>query len=137
MKNQVLSIEQMKHLKELGVDASEASMCWVQEPDRGKYALTEHGRFCYEMGCLQPFPTFTLHDMLKCMPKIIYEKSTQKYANLNLEFTKDKVGICYLVGSYIMFKDYRATGKTILEAVYNMLCWLAENNLLGKEKRNE
>lgn len=28
MKNQVLSIEQMQRLKELGVDTSKASCCW-------------------------------------------------------------------------------------------------------------
>lgn len=33
MKNQVLSINQMQHLKELGLDTSKASMCWLQFGD--------------------------------------------------------------------------------------------------------
>ena len=30
IEEQVLSIEQMKHLQELGVDTSDASMCWLR-----------------------------------------------------------------------------------------------------------
>ena len=33
IENQVLSIEQMKHLQELDVDTSDASMCWVAGED--------------------------------------------------------------------------------------------------------
>ena len=33
IEEQVLSIEQMKHLQELGVDTSDASMCWVAGED--------------------------------------------------------------------------------------------------------
>ena len=33
IEEQVLSREQMKHLQELGVDTSDASMCWVAGED--------------------------------------------------------------------------------------------------------
>ena len=41
IEEQVLSIEQMKHLQELGVDTSDASMCWVAEG----YAYTDEGQW--------------------------------------------------------------------------------------------
>mgnify|MGYP003506616022 CR=1 FL=1 len=33
IEKQVLSIDQMKHLQELGVDTSDASMCWLDFED--------------------------------------------------------------------------------------------------------
>ena len=36
IEEQVLSIEQMKYLQELGVDTSDASMCWVAGEDTEK-----------------------------------------------------------------------------------------------------
>lgn len=37
MKNQVLSISQMRHLKDLGVDTDKASMCWLGNPNSNNY----------------------------------------------------------------------------------------------------
>ena len=52
MDNQVLSIEQMKSLIELGIDTSRASMCWIKNTDgdetENKYMLSVHNEWCYE-----------------------------------------------------------------------------------------
>ena len=134
MKNQVLSIEQMRHLRELDIDTSNASMCWTSNED-GIWQVLVNDEFCAEISFLESAPTFTLQDMLEMMPRIIYEKSTERYAHLNVEMVEDKVGITYLVGTYIMLKNFRAVNKSILEAAYEMLCWLAENGYLGKEEK--
>ena len=36
MKRQVLEIDKMQHLNELGVDINKASMCWIREPNSDK-----------------------------------------------------------------------------------------------------
>lgn len=161
MKNQVLSIGQMQHLKELGIDTSKASAVilfldedntcvgWDVE-DHGKESQlyevydedseiwmpchmeimdAETGN--YDHSFHDECGTFTLQDMLEMMPHIIYEEVTQRHAHLAIDYTKDKIGISYLVGSYIMLKDYRAVGSSFIEAAYIMLCWLAENKYLN------
>ena len=68
MKNQVLSIEQMQKLKDLGVDTSNASMYWrensslanfSERSDKNRWILTCHYPPVYYK------PTFTLHDILE------------------------------------------------------------------------
>lgn len=148
MKHQVLTMEQMKHLKKLGVDTSKSSMCWVRESGGEDYMVTAHDEFCYEMSCLDPVPTFTLQDMLEMMPPNLYVKKDQillKYEHSIDYMTR----MCLTTASGVSFCLYGDTnykhkgiwvlsefrGDTTLEASYNMLCWLAKNNLLGKEKK--
>lgn len=53
MKDQVLSISQMRHLRDLGVDTSKASMCWLREPNNHTlYEVFCTNDDCYEMSCL-------------------------------------------------------------------------------------
>lgn len=69
MKSQVLSVEQMKRLQELGVDTSKAKMAW--------YAIYETLPNWYNELRIRDdvfdknypsVPTFTLQDMLEMMP---------------------------------------------------------------------
>lgn len=77
MEKQVLSINQMQHLKELGVDTSKASMHWQFLPTAD--AIINETDELEEKPCLfvsQPnmkheYPAFTLQDMLDIMPEII------------------------------------------------------------------
>lgn len=75
MKNQVLSIEQMKHLKELGVDTSKASMFYVPKLEpKGAYCLLN-----VKPTPIIPFvPAFTFHDIIDLLPKEI-KTSTDTY----------------------------------------------------------
>ncbi len=54
----------MKELAKLGVDISDASMCWIQEPNEKNYRLVVHDEYCYEMGALNPVPAYTLQDLI-------------------------------------------------------------------------
>ena len=135
MKNNfVLSIEQMSRLKELGVDTSNASMCWIKDPNgECDDRLVVHDEYCCECSGLDPVPTFTLQDMLEMMPFQIYEENSDKYHRLYIERAKGKVGVlychCYSTGDCI----FDSVKENILEAAYSTLCWLAENGYLEKE----
>lgn len=67
MDKQVLSISQMEHLQELGLDSSKASMCWLTF--NGQTTLSVHDESCYESASLHPIPAFTLPDILELLPK--------------------------------------------------------------------
>ena len=82
MKRQVLEIDKMQHLNELGVDINKASMCWIREPNSDKYHAVPHDEFCYEMSCLAPIATFTLLDIIELIPPRLKEKYVFHIHNL-------------------------------------------------------
>ena len=119
IEEQVLSIEQMKHLQELGVDTSDASMCWVagEDADEGEWNLIIPNNF------LLPYniPTYTIGDLIEKLPKHFYIKEAQiSMVAINgsgaFEVWYDKVP-----------KSNKSDG-TIKNALYKLLCWVAENH---------
>lgn len=130
MKNQVLSIEQMKHLQELGVDISKASMVWIKpRPNNDNYTLTIHALGCYEYK--SPIPTFTLQDMLEMMPDVIEQNNILFFLSLKKQYCH------YMCGYVSMLKREGLcffACENILTCAYKTLCWLAENKHIGGEK---
>ena len=77
MRDQVLSIDQMKHLKDLDIDTSEATLYWtrhchgckIDDDSTGEWFLSLQKEFqvigfiSYEV-----IPTFTLQDLLSVIP---------------------------------------------------------------------
>lgn len=138
MRDQVLSIKQMQHLKELGVDTSNASMCWVKDPNSEDRKISIHDEYCYEMSCLRPVPTFTLQDILNIMPKELKIKvetyRTPVDCSLMLDVANDRVYYeCFVWQQYDCVKYFNSVN--LITSAYEMLCWLAENKLLGKEEK--
>lgn len=62
IEEQVLSREQMKHLQELGVDTSNASMCWA-----GNDVVPNNGA-AFDLG-YDGIPTYTIGDIIEKLPK--------------------------------------------------------------------
>ena len=125
MKDQVLSIEKMQKLKELGVDVSKASMCYVFfESDGSKYTdIVVHDESCYEMACMNPIPTFTLQDMIEIIP------SKVKYEGKSYYLSIDKKFVGYIDDMDVedcVLESY----SNILESTYNVLVWLAEHKYI-------
>ena len=116
IEEQVLSIEQMKHLQELGVDTSDASMCWVagEDTDEVEWNLIIPNNF------LLPYniPTYTIGDLIEKLPKHFYIKEAQiSMVAINgsgaFQVWYDKVP-----------KSCKSDG-TIKNALYKLLCWVA------------
>lgn len=129
---QVLSIDQMKHLRELGLDTSDASICWC-------YALSyKNAKWeleIYEDVINQKrdstfweiIPTYTLHDILDKLPSYI------TYNDEEYQLQILPPCICYRYVNYTFDDlDYK-NNVDILENAYNMLCWCIENGYIGKE----
>ena len=130
MSEQVLSIEQMKHLQELGLNTNYAS-AWVKVTKIDGKEVEN----CWSLAFgivpnkfdnmeAETAPTFTLQDILDLLPRQMIDE----YASpLMIKCTFDLlVQVCY--------KDIYVTAEheDIIDAAYEMLCWCIENeNLHG------
>lgn len=129
MKDQVLSIEQMQELEDIGIDVSKASMFWYKnnkfkqlipcsDRDTIKDWTNQHGENCV-------IPTFTLQDILEILPKVITTESDNFELYLNT------------FQCYTHYRDPKHDkslnaeyGNSILEAAFNMLKWCKQNNYI-------
>lgn len=133
---QVLSVEQMKYLKELGIDTSDASMCWC-------YALSyKNAKWELEIyedvinqkrdsAFWEIIPTYTLQDIFDKLPRYINDFGTKYKLHIELTFTETwyisyQIGIC----EPFVFK----LAEELLDAAYEMLCWCIENGYVKVEK---
>lgn len=121
---QVLSIEQMKHLKEFGLDTSDASMCWC-------YALSyKNAKWELEIyedvinqkrdsAFWEIIPTYTLQDIINKLPCFIGNEvlTIQKLAD---SYT------CLYMNPYTRSFINITEGEELIDAVYDMLCWCIE-----------
>ena len=123
IEEQVLSIEQMKHLQELCVDTSDASMCWA-----GNDVVPNNGA-AFDLG-YDGIPTYTTGDLIEKLPKHFYIKEAQiSMVAINgsgaFQVWYDKVP-----------KSSKSDG-TIKNALYKLLCWVAENHKELLEVKND
>lgn len=126
---QVLSIEQMKHLQELGLDTSDASMVFQRgSATRHKWVL--HVMGYADVSLREKEFTYTLHDILDKLPCFIgnqvltIQKLADSYTYLYMEpYTRSMINI--------------TESKEPIDAAYDMLCWCIENGYvkIGKEEQ--
>ena len=122
MSRQFLSIEQMNHLQELGIDTNKASMCLLK-PAEGKYHIFEH---------VCPVPTFSLLDILDSLPVLI-EHDFSKFELRIKRFVYENGKIMYAVlyekqdsiDWYIM-----QSNENLIDSAYEMLCWCILNGYI-------
>ena len=131
IEEQVLSIEQMKHLQELGVDTSDASMAYYNisrdnQPDKWILGIAnkEVATVMLSNGITEMEPTYTIGDLIEKLPKNI------DGSNLLIEFCASDLGYgdwdcgeLYGINAQQKFND-----KSLKEALYDLLCWVAENH---------
>ena len=123
IEEQVLSIEQMKHLQELGVDTSDASMCWVADNEGES---EEDWHVTIPNNFLMPYntiPTYTIGNLIEKLPKSI-DIGYGEY-DLEILIKGEYTEVEYTNGSdYTPFSCY----LSLIESLYSILCWLAENH---------
>lgn len=140
MEEQVLSIKQMRHLQELGLDTSDASMYWarvchgsrINDNTKGKWFLSLQKTF---QTCgftrYETLPTYTLQDILGKLPQYIHP-----FASKRIKFTwvleKDTIAYRNIEYFYDCFKYF--TDDSLINAAYDMLCWCIENEYLETSK---
>lgn len=135
IEEQVLSREQMKHLQELGVDTSDASMYWVRaeriigkqrnnvlDNEMGKWRLSLSKSIVHSVAwAVESLPTYTIGDLIEKLPKYFHAK-------------EHPIEMCAINGSGAFAVDYFNIAKscekddTLKNALYKLLCWVAENH---------
>lgn len=133
---QVLSIEQMKHLQELGLDTGDASIYWarvchgsrINDDTKGKWFLSLQKTF---QTCgftrYETLPTYTLQDIIQKLPPSINICMLHIYPAADLWY-------------FVYMDSYTCTilstkySPDIMNAAYQMLCWVIENGHLETNK---
>ena len=123
----VLSVEQMEHLQELGLDTSDGSMCFEwNESDADNMVVTSPDA---DTNYDYYHETYTLQDILDKLPCFIGKEvlTIQKLAD---SYT------CLYVEPYSISMIKITESKELIDAAYNMLCWCIENGYVkvGKEE---
>lgn len=116
---QVLSIEQMKHLKELGLDISDASMVF-QRGSATRHEWVLHVMGYADVSLREKEFAYTLQDILGKLPCFIGNEvlTIQKLAD---SYT------CLYMNPYTRSFINITEGEELIDAVYDMLCWCIEN----------
>ena len=140
IEKQVLSIEQMKHLQELGVDTSDASMYWVRakritgeqknnciDRDMGKWKLSQSKSMVLPAAwALETVPTYTAGDLFRKLPSSLKCDYLNSWIAIHTDGCDDPLISASYEFEYNNIKG-KQVGDTIEEALYNLLCWVAEN----------
>ena len=145
IEEQVLSIEQMKHLQELGVDTSDASMYWIRakriigkqrnnvlDNEMGKWSLSLSKSIVHSVDwTVESIPTYTIGDIIEKLPKYFHAKENP------IEMCAINGSGAFVVNYHNIANTYIMKDDTIKNALYKLLCWVAENHKELLEVKNE
>lgn len=138
MSKQVLDIEQMQHLKELGVDTSKAMMCYRRktrdfrgEEKVGRWSLVINQPIIVSnFETYEEVPTFTLQDIIDLLPKEVKDDEGFKFV-LKIEY--GPIRRVWYIGYYyydVAFNGNLCSGENLIDAAYEMLCWVLTNKYI-------
>lgn len=132
IEEQVLSREQMAHLKELGVATSDASMAWFMSPKTKQWKIKVKNNFSHELLLrLSPeryIPAYTIGDLIEKLPKRIW------YGDCPYDNDIDLFNSCVLYENWIGCEINHTLIKTrfddgrLIDGLYSTLCNLYENH---------
>ena len=131
IEEQVLSIEQMKHLQELGVDTSDASMYWVRakriigkqrnnvlDNEMGKWRLSLSKSIVHSVDwTVESLPTYTIGDLIEKLPKDVRDYDLEIHCDFNC--------LGYAAASDF---EHSIEYDRLIDGLYDLLCWVAENH---------
>lgn len=133
---QILSVEQTKHLQELGLDMSDASIYWarvshgssIYDKSKGKWFMSLQKEF-QTCGFIsyETLPAYTLQDILNKLPESIQIYDLYIFKKVELWWLK--------------YVDVTNNGTVHLEkmprlmdAAYYMLCWCIQRGFVKTNK---
>lgn len=137
MSKQVLDVQQMKHLQELGMDTSNASMVWGKYDGEEEYShLLPRDEDVFER-CLSVkyIPAYTLQDVLDAMTR--WEINDGFCPRITIDLSERLIRYHYKDKDRInmVMKSFDSTG-CFIDAAYEMLCWAIEKKICkNRQKR--
>ena len=144
MTKQILDVQQMQHLQELGLDMKETMLYWCRIHDSRPRAATNNGKWTLCKGKNQPcvaiqhweyIPAYTLQDVLDILPTEI--KPAEKRFWLRIDLSDECLYYyyedCHLVEHRKKVIGYDGIDE-LIDAAYSMLCWAIENKFVETNK---
>lgn len=124
---QVLSVEQMIHLQELGLDTSDGSMCfeWNESDSDNMVVTSPDADTNYDYY----HETYTLQDILDKLPTLIIISSD--FYKICIEPSCGYWDIYYYKSDATELISKKS--ENIIDVAYDMLCWCIENGYVEKE----
>lgn len=143
MKNkQVLNINQMQHLQELGMELKETMLYWVvyKAGHENNFVTTkENAMEVIDESCGM-LPAYTLQDVLDALPIQIEIPLHPEWGKYELRikrmvFNKGKVmhAVVYEESDYINWFVLQSH-EELIDAAYEMLCWVIEQGYVETNK---
>lgn len=137
MSKQVLDVQQMQHLQELGLDTSNASAFWCNPDRHGDWSL----EFTDSCGGKIPqsneydefHPAYTLQDVLDALPESILKNDIQYWLSI-WRATISIWIISYSDDVDLITNLHHEEYESLIDAAYSMLCWAIENKFVETNK---
>lgn len=127
LENQALSIDQMVHLNELGLDTSNSSLIYIEADN--ELLCTNRETTLHLKNCRQGHiycNAFSLQDVIECLPKeIIGADLYNHYLYFDFEDNRVVYGNTGREGFEIYYEV--PIQSSVLQSAYEMLCWCLEN----------
>lgn len=142
MSKQVLSIEQMQHLQELGLELKPSLVHYykVVSEDNGKWYLSlTIGDILDGSPRYRYIPAYTLQDTIELLPSLIRIKDVDYWLEMGKSNLPDEKDTYYVM--YVDFEDNRLVSfgsresHSLIDEVCEMLCWCIENGHVKTNKR--
>ena len=131
------TIEQSKHLLELGLSTDSADMWWSNRFVYWKSTpmigiATEQNQLYTFKWCDEDVPAWSLSALLKVMPKEI--KKDDKQYSFHLETTHNLYYVSYYRYDIdgIRYLHTTELNNCTIDAAYEIVCWLLEQGLIKK-----
>ena len=123
------TIEQSKHLLELGLDPNTADCMWLVTLRARLHVLDGEPISNYDMW--ENYPAWSLSALLEVMPNNDYwEICLWQYKGQRWQCVFDDV-------EFSNGETKAFVADTPIDAAYEMVCWLLENNLIKKGGQDE
>ena len=137
MNKQVLDINQMQHLQELGLKLKETMLYWVvyEVGHENNFVTTkENAMEVIDESCGM-LPAYTLQDVLDALP--IEIKYKDKRCWLCIELADEMIGYYYENARFEhrwVYYEVVMIDESLIDAGYELLCWAIENKFVETNK---
>lgn len=138
MSKQVLDVQQMQHLRELGLELDYDTLYRYVKIEDTEWLLKPFSDWNIIGISFEYIPAYTLQDTIELLPSLIRIKDVDYWLEMdksNLTDEKDAYYVMYVDFKYNRLVYFgRRESHSLIDEVYEMLCWCIEN---GHVKTNK
>ena len=137
MNKQCLDVHQMQHLQELGLELDYNTMLsWIID-ERGKdkpFSCISSESIVYVDFSHYCLPAYTLQDVLDALPEKIMNKRKDYLIEIWKRDGEWTTGYLFFDIEEDVVHLHDETDKSLIDAVYSMLCWCIEQGYVETNK---